>query len=132
MEPAATVPEVRSYREGEVFCPRHNFKLYKAIRASPTLSMGAKVAWEALVDRLWAQEKHVDIPYRKIALDIGASEGRAKRFVRQLSKERLVRISARHDERDGHQSSNRITFLWRGSQEGRKGEVNIEWGGVQN
>jgi hypothetical protein len=107
-------------KEGQVFSPRHEFKLYKAIRESPTLSMGAKVTWESLVDLLWDRQTFVERNYRQISKYIGASESRAKRFVRDLKKHRLVQLTPKWNE-EGRQVANRITFLWRDPESIREG-----------
>lgn len=99
------------FREGQPFCPVHRFDVYKAIRASPELPPGAKVAWEALVERTWKPQTYVECSYDQIAIDIGLRRDQAKRHVAKLVRARLLRIHPRY--KDKHQQSNRMEFLWR-------------------
>src|ERR1035438_426782 len=56
--------------EGQPFSPWHNFPLYKVIRASPELPPGAKVTWEALVERIWEGQTTLYCSYDALAADI--------------------------------------------------------------
>src|SRR6266567_3459769 len=103
-----------SYNEGDVFIARHRFDVAKAVRASRLLSMGAKVAWEALFDRTWENRDYVQVAYDTIASDIGTSKRQAIRYVQYLVKAKLIRIQRQY--RKGWQEVNRFRFLWRDPQ----------------
>jgi hypothetical protein len=99
-----------AFREGQPFCPVHNFALYKAIRASPQLPPGAKIAWEALVEKTYKPHAHLDRSYDSLARDIGLKRDQAKRYVRTLVLARMLRVTPRF--RHGHQKSNQFEFIW--------------------
>jgi hypothetical protein len=116
-------PDKRTaYREGQVFCPVHEFNLYKVIRASTELPPGAKVTWEALVERTFRPHVYVDCAYETLGLDIGLKRDQTKKYVRMLIRARMLRVTPRF--KDGHQKSNHIEFIWRDPeiiQQGRMG-----------
>jgi hypothetical protein len=109
--------------EGPYFSPRHRFNVYKAIRASVALSPGAKVAWEALVERLWEGQTSVERTYDKLGRDVGLSRDQAKRYARELERAGLLEIRARF--RDNRQMSNEVFFLWRELEEIRTGDLGL-------
>ena len=98
--------------DGQLFNPWHRFDVAKEIRASRALTMGAKVTWEALMDRTRGNQNFCFPSYRKIGEDIGASTRNAKRYVRQLVKSGLIRTHHYYAE-DGRQRSNRFEFIYR-------------------
>jgi hypothetical protein len=59
-------PEVA---DGDLYCPVHRFDLYKAIRACPVLTLGAKVTWECLVERTWKTKTGLIYSYNQIGKD---------------------------------------------------------------
>jgi DNA-binding MarR family transcriptional regulator len=98
--------------DGQLFNPWHRFDVAKEIRASRALTMGAKVTWEALMDRTRATQNYCFPSYRKIGEDIGASTRNAKRYVRQLVKSGLIRTQHSYAD-EGRQRSNRFQFIYR-------------------
>lgn len=108
---ASSTKKPTAFREGQPFCPVHDFALYKAIRASPQLPPGAKVAWEALVEKTWKPNVCLDCSYDALARAIGLKRDQARRYVRKLILARLLKVTPRF--RDGHQKSNHIEFIWR-------------------
>jgi response regulator of citrate/malate metabolism len=100
-------------RDGQLFNPWHRFDVAKEIRASRALTMGAKVTWEALMDRTRADQNYCFPSYRKIGQDIGASRDSAMDYVKQLAKKGLIRTQHGYAE-EGRQRSNRYYFVYRG------------------
>jgi hypothetical protein len=130
MRKRRTPEKVIAFSEGQTFCPVHNFKLYKAIRASTELPPGAKITWEALVEKTWQQRVSLEYSYDALARDIGLKRDQARRYVRVLIQARMLRVTARF--KDGHQKSNHIEFLWRDLEvieQGRMGLSSRERGG---
>lgn len=109
--PVKPTEKPTAFREGQPFCPVHEFGLYKAIRASPELPAGAKVTWEALVEKTYKPNSHLHRSYDALARDIGLKRDQAKRYVRMLIHARMLRVTSRF--KGGHQESNHIEFLWR-------------------
>ena len=122
VEPATV--EVATEPDGPYFSPRHRFgDVYRAIRASVALSPGAKVVWEALVERLYGAETSVERSYDKLGRDVGLSRDQAKRYARELERAGLLEIRARF--RDNRQISNEYSFLWRDLVEIRTGDLGL-------
>jgi DNA-binding transcriptional ArsR family regulator len=99
-------------RDGQLFNPWHRFDIAKEVRASPALTMAAKVTWEALMDRTRADRGYCFPSYRKIAEDIGTSPRTAMRHVKELVEKGLI-LAKRYFAGEGRQSSNRFYFIYR-------------------
>jgi hypothetical protein len=109
--------------EPQYFSPRHNFKLYAWIRANVALTPGAKIAWQALADRLHEGEVSVKYSFEEIGRDIGLGRDQAKRYVRLLERAGLLKINPRY--RDNQQRANEFFFLWRNPQEIQIGDLGL-------
>jgi DNA-binding transcriptional ArsR family regulator len=109
--------------EPKYFSPRHQFKLYAAIRASIALPSGPKIAWEALADRFWEDDESIKCSYDDLARDIGLKRDQAKRHVKVLQRAGLLEIKPCF--RDNHQLENEFFFVWRDPEEIRTGDLGI-------
>lgn len=97
----------------------------RIVRASKTLSVGAKLVFEALVDR--ARHDGRCFPsIGTIAEDIGVQVRRARRFVRELERARYCERECAFDS-NGRQTSNRFVFPWRAEYEaeGRGSKLSV-------
>jgi hypothetical protein len=111
MRKRRTSEKTTAFREGQLYCPVHNFALYRAIRASPELPPGVKVVWEALVEKTFRGHVYVDCSYDALADAVGLSRDQARRDVGILIHVLMLRRTPRF--KDGHQKSNHFEFLWR-------------------
>ena len=90
------------------FNPFGKFNVQHAIRAHPTLSPGAKLAYAALADR---NAKGRCFPsMATTGKDIGLSQVQAQRHVRALIEGGFLRSTFQF--KDGRQTSNTFEFLW--------------------
>lgn len=122
MRAKAAVP--KKPRDGDFFNPWHRYDIARAIRASPYLSMGAKVTWAALVERTSEQGDQIWPTSRRIAEDIGCSPRQAKRYVSELVKAKLIAVWPTYREK--RQTSNRFAFLFKAEL---VGVTKMSWGG---
>jgi hypothetical protein len=111
-------------RNAEPFCPCRDFKLYKAIRANAALHPGAKIVWQALVEKTYAPNTYVEIAWKTLAKDVGLHPDQTKRHAYKLRDAGLIRIIKQC--KDGHQKSNRFEFLKRDLEEIQSGTLGLQ------
>jgi hypothetical protein len=107
----------------QYFSPRHEFKIYAAIRASIALPPGPKIAWEALADLFYPDSGSVTYSYEELARDIGLKRDQAKRHVKVLQRAGLLAIKTRFQY--NRQIENEFFFVCRDLQEIRTGDLGL-------
>lgn len=94
----------------------------RAVRANSRLSAGARLAFEALVDRA-GEDGRCWPSVGTLAGDIGVQHRQAQRFIRELTKGGFCRVEPAYDGTN-RQMSNRFVFLWRPEYEREGGVTN--------
>lgn len=100
---------------GEAFNPYHVPKVRRIVRASKELSAGAKLVFDALVDRAGDDGRcfpGVDTIAEDIGLEGQDPRRHARRFIRELELAGYCRREPAFDSA-GRQTSNRFAFRWR-------------------